>query len=164
MSPVRQRVLCEGRYGVRPLSFPVRRRHFMGCLPHQSHTRKNCVFGAFLLPAFLWKGRPEGSPLGGQRKAGAAPHRDNTNKPISNQGKGKKPEKKIQISSRKTKNLKPRPATAPRQRQHYDQRTLHQSSKDWAAPDQATLGHHRLQAAQASTSNNAHAPCCKPRQ
>src|SRR5258706_14433326 len=105
MSPLSPRVLCDGRSGVRPMSFPVRRRHFMGCLPHQSHTRKNCVFGAFLLPAFLWQGRPEGSPLGGQRKAGAAPHRDNTNKPISNQGKGKKPEKKSKSNPEKRKIL-----------------------------------------------------------
>jgi hypothetical protein len=36
---------------------------------------------------FLCGRRPEGSPLGGQRKVGAAPHRGNANRPLRTQGK-----------------------------------------------------------------------------
>ncbi len=65
-------------------------------------TLKSCVFGAFPLPAFLWQGRPEGSPLGGQGKAGAAPHRGNASKPTRKQGKAK-----TKANQRKAKNKNP---------------------------------------------------------
>ncbi|PZR41111.1 MAG: hypothetical protein DI523_33940 [Paraburkholderia fungorum] len=63
----------------------------------------------FLLPTFL---------CGRQRKVGAAPHRGNTNRPLTNQGKAKAP-KKIPSQQRthradpppgegKTKNEKPK--------------------------------------------------------
>src|SRR5258706_16264726 len=85
-------VVGEGWSCGGPMSFPTRGRQFMGCHSRQPHTQKSCVFGAFLLPTFLWQGRPEGSPLGGQRKVGAAPHRGNANRPKAKQGKAKKQE------------------------------------------------------------------------
>src|SRR6266850_1789454 len=90
MSALSRAVLCEGWSCVGPMSVPTRGRHFMGCHSRQPHTQKSCVFGAFLLPTFLWQGRPEGSPLGGQRKVGAAPHRGNANRPEAKQGKAPK--------------------------------------------------------------------------
>ena len=91
-----------------------------GPFPTCHTTAKRQVFDTFLLPTFLWQGRPEGSPLGGQRKAGAAPHRGNANKPISNQGKAKNP------NPRSEKNLKAeyksdtKHSTACQDRQHKD--------------------------------------------
>src|SRR5258706_14169630 len=82
-------VVGEGWSCGGPMSFPTRGRQFMGCHSRQPHTQKSCVFGAFPLPAFLWQGRPEGSPLGGQKKVGAAPHRGNANRSVSKQGKAK---------------------------------------------------------------------------
>jgi hypothetical protein len=55
------------------------------------------------LPTFLWQGRPEGSPLGGQRKVGAAPHRGNANKPEAKQGKANHPRKQQQTTNSNNK-------------------------------------------------------------
>ncbi len=58
--------------------------------PSATQPGKASFSAPFFCLLFLGKDAPEGSPLGGQRKVGAAPHRGNANKPISNQGKAKK--------------------------------------------------------------------------
>src|SRR5258708_35358849 len=88
---LRRRSTCGGGYVSVRVWLRQRGVPCMGCHSPGAADLDAITFRcAFLLPTFLWQGRPEGSPLGGQRKVGAAPHRGDANKPISNQGKAKK--------------------------------------------------------------------------
>src|SRR5258706_9170436 len=90
MTALSRTVLCEGRSTIRPMPIPTRGRRFMGGhSPLATHPEEVEFSVPFFCLLFFGKDAPEGSPLGGQRKVGAAPHRSDANKPKAKQGKEK---------------------------------------------------------------------------